>query len=226
MGNLDDEVRRLARLGVSTLHWDIMDAHFVPNMPCGLALLEQLRGRTGLPFDVHLMVDDNEFFIGQLAKIGVQMISVHPETANHCHRTLSMIHEIGSKAGIALSPSTPLNVLEYLTDVLDFVVIMTVNPGFSGQRLVGSAFRKIADCRTWITSRNLHVALHVDGNVSFENIPEMIAAGADTLVVGTSSLFAPRTTRDRNMTKIKTAMQKGLRLRAAIRVTNSVEKNV
>ena len=159
-----------------------------------------------------LMVDDNEFFISQLAKIGVQMISVHPETANHCHRTLSMIHEIGSKAGIALGPSTPLNVLEYLTDVLDFVVIMTVNPGFSGQRLVGSAFRKIADCRTWITSRNLHIALHVDGNVSFENIPEMVAAGADTLVAGTSSLFAPRTTRDRNMTKIKTAMQKGLRL--------------
>ena len=223
MGNLATEIRLLGRMGVSMLHWDIMDAHFVPNMPCGLVLLEQLRCRTSLPFDVHLMVEDNEFFIRQLAKIGVQTISVHPETANHCHRTLSLIREIGSKAGVALSPSTPPNVLEYVTDLLDFVVVMTVNPGFAGQRLTGSAFRKIADCRAWLLSRNLHVAVHVDGNVSFEHIPNMVAAGADTLVAGSSSLFRAESSREENMKKIEAAILKGIRLRNATAATNAVK---
>lgn len=210
MGYLSAVVRRLDHLGVSMLHWDLMDAHFVPNMPCGLALLQYVRSRTALPFDVHLMVEDNDFFIRELAKIGVQMISVHIESTVHCDRTLCAIHEIGAKAGVALNPSTPLHVLEYLTDLLDFVVVMTVNPGFASQRLTRSALRKVADCRAWLAERDLNIPLEVDGNVSFENIPKMMAAGADTLVVGSSSLFHPSSSLKENMQKIKTAIAGGM----------------
>ena len=215
MGNLAAEVRHLEQLGVSMLHWDLMDAHFVPNMPCGLAQLQHIRSRTSLPFDVHLMVDDNDLFIRELSKIGVQMISVHTENARHSHRTLSLIRKSGSRAGVALNPSTPLAALEYVTDLLDFVVIMTVNPGFAGQKLIGSAIRKIADCRAWLTIRNLDIPLEVDGNVSFKHIPRMVAAGADTLVAGSSSLFHVQDRRSENMRKIQSAISKGPRLRTS-----------
>ena len=214
MGHLSAVVRCLDHLGASMLHWDIMDAHFVPNMPCGLALLQYMRRRTKIPFDVHLMVDDNEFFIRELAKFGVEMISVHFEAIRHCDRTLSAIRETGAKAGLALNPSTPLHVLEYLTDLLDFIVIMTVNPGFASQKLTHSGLRKISDCRAWLASRQLNIPLEVDGNVSFENIPTMIASGADILVAGSSSLFHPRSSLKDNMEKLMAAIRQGLQLPA------------
>jgi ribulose-phosphate 3-epimerase len=213
MGQLAEEIGQLERLGVSALHWDIMDAHFVPNMPCGLALLEQMRSRTSLPFDVHLMVEDNEFFIRELAKIGVQMISVHYESARHCDRTLSLIRECGAKAGVALNPATSLSALEYLTDLLDFVLVMTVNPGFAGQKLSKSGLQKIADCRAWLDDRGLNTSVEVDGNVSFEHIPAMVSAGADALVLGTSSLFHPGASRQANMRKTLDAIRSGTQTR-------------
>lgn len=213
MGRMRYQVQELESIGVDLLHWDIMDAHFVPNMPCGLALLEQMRSITALPFDVHLMVEDNDFFIGELSKIGVEMISVHHESALHCDRTLSLIREAGALAGIALNPATRPTVLEYLTHLLDFLVVMTVNPGFAGQKLTGSGLVKIADCRAWLQKAGLEIPIEVDGNVSFDHIPRMVAAGADILVAGTSSLFDRGKSRSENIQKMGTAIEAGLRMR-------------
>ena len=213
MSRLRDEVYQFESLGASMLHWDIMDAHFVPNLPCGLALLERMRSLTTLPFDVHLMVDDNDFFIGELSKIGVQMISVHYESARHCDRTLSLIREAGASAGVALNPATPPTVLEYLTHLLDFVLVMTVNPGFAGQKLTGSGLVKIADCNVWLRNAGLNIPIEVDGNVSVEHIPQMVAAGANILVAGTSSLFSRRGSTRQNMQDMQEAIESGLRMR-------------
>ena len=213
MSRLRDEVQELEALGVNLLHWDIMDAHFVPSLPCGLAVLERIRGLTNLPFDVHLMVENNDLFIAELAKIGVQMISVHYESAHHSDRTLSLIRAAGAAAGIALNPATPPSVLEYLTHLLDFVVVMTVNPGFAGQKLSGSGLAKIAGCKTWLRNAGLTIPIEVDGNVSFEHIPEMVRSGADILVAGTSSLFSRSGTAAQNMHRIKTCVAQGLEMR-------------
>jgi len=126
--HLEDEVRRLERIGVDLLHFDLMDGHFVPNMPLGLTILEQLRPITDLPFDVHLMVENNELFIERLIPIGVHQIAVHAESAVHLDSVLSLIRDGGIKAGVALNPSTPISALTYVLERLDFVLIMSVNP--------------------------------------------------------------------------------------------------
>jgi ribulose-phosphate 3-epimerase len=197
------------------LHFDIMDTRFTPNMPVGLALLEQLRPATALPFDVHLMVEDNDFFIRMIAPLGVQMISVHVESARHLDRTLNLIHEYGAKAGAALNPATPLSALDYALDKLDFVLIMTVNPGFAGQKLVPTALRKIAECRAYLDARGVNIPVQVDGNVSFENIPPMVAAGADILVAGSSSLYSRDGSLRENAQRMREVIERGWNQRAA-----------
>ena len=228
MGRLRDDLQELEALGVDLLHWDIMDGHFVPNLPCGLVTLERIRGLTNLPFDVHLMVENNDLFIAELAKIGVQMISVHYESARHCDRTLSLIREAGAAAGVALNPATPPSVLEYVTHLLDFLVVMTVNPGFAGQKLSGSGLAKIAGCKAWLRNASLNIPLEVDGNVSFEHIPEMVRRGADILVAGTSSLFSRTGTAAQNMQRIRAGVIHGLEMRlpAAERQTTLPEMSV
>jgi len=211
--HLEDEVRRLERIGVDLLHFDLMDGHFVPNVPLGLTILEQLRPITDLPLDVHLMVENNELFIEKLIPIGVHQIAVHVESALHLDRVLSLIREHGIKAGVALNPSTPISALTYVLERLDFILIMTVNPGFAGQRMVPSAFRKIKDCKEFLEENNLNIPIEVDGNVSFENIPGMIAAGANILVAGTSSLFRKGRTIFENALQLEEAISQGLNLR-------------
>ena len=213
MTHLADDLKRLEAAGVDMLHFDLMDGHFVPNMPLGLVTLEQLRPLTALPFDVHLMVEDNDFFVKQLLEIGVEQISVHAESSTHLDRTLALIKEGGSKAGIALNPATPISELEYSLEQLDFVVLMTVNPGFAGQKMVRSALRKIADCRNYLDTHAPHVTIMVDGNVSFENIPAMVAAGADSLVCGTSSVFRKGNSYAANTQQIRATIAAGLSLR-------------
>jgi ribulose-phosphate 3-epimerase len=210
---LEAQVHQLEEAGVDFLHFDIMDAHYVPNMPVGLVLLEQLRARTALPFDVHLMVDDNDFFVQKIAPIGVQMISVHTESARHLDRTLTLIRSFGIRSGVALNPSTPLDALTYVLEQTDFVVIMTVNPGFAGQQLVPSAYRKIADCRAFLDAHGAGIPVEVDGNVSFEKIPHMVAAGADILVGGTSSIFHKSGTLIENAQRTRQAIAEGLKMR-------------
>ncbi|MDW8322263.1 MAG: ribulose-phosphate 3-epimerase [Armatimonadota bacterium] len=213
--NLEAHVRQLEALDIDYLHFDLMDAHFTPNMPMGLVVIEQLRERTPLPFDVHLMVQDNDLFIHKLLSIGVQAISVHVESARHLDRTLSLIREGGALAGVAINPATPLDVLEYVLEKLHFVLIMTVNPGFAGQKLIPQTLRKIAHCRRYLDERGFaHVPIQVDGNVSFENIPKMVAAGADWLVLGSSSLYHPDETLWRNHQRVVQAVQEGLQQRS------------
>jgi ribulose-phosphate 3-epimerase len=213
--HFEESVRGLERLGVDLLHLDIMDTRFAPNMPLGLEVFKQLRPKTGLPFDVHLMVEDNDFFIDRFAEIGVRMISVHAESAIHLDRTLSRIKDLGIEAGVALNPATPLSALEYVLNKLDFVMLMTVNPGYAGQRLVESTLGKIARCRRFLDDCCHDIPIEVDGNVSFENIPRMVAAGADILVAGTSSLFHPEGSLRENLGKTNEAIAEGLARRLA-----------
>jgi len=207
-----ESMRRLEECGADLFHIDIMDAHFVPNMPMGLEILRQARSKTSLAFDAHLMVENNDFFVEELAAIGVQQISAHVESAVHLDRTLGLIREHGILAGVALNPTTPLSALDYALERTDFVVLMMVNPGFAGQRLVPSGIRKIAECKAYLDGHGLDVPIEVDGNVSLENIPRMVAAGAQILVAGTSSVFREDGSLQQNFQRTREAIARGLKL--------------
>jgi len=209
-----ESMRRLEECGAELFHIDLMDAHFVPNMPMGLEILRQARSKTNLPFDVHLMVDNNDFFVEELARIGVQQISAHVESAVHLDRTLALIREHGIKAGVALNPATPLSALHYVLERMDFVLLMMVNPGFAGQELVPSGIRKIGDCKAYLHGQGLDIPIEVDGNVSLENIPRMVAAGAEILVAGTSSVFRSDGSLQENFQRTREAIARGLKLRS------------
>ena len=211
--NLESDIKALESVGVDLLHFDLMDAHFVPNMPIGLELLSQLRPNTDCPYDVHLMVEDNDFFISKLSEIGVQQITVHAESAIHLDRTLGLIRDYGIKAGLALNPATPIDTITYVLDRIDYILIMTVNPGFAGQSIVPSALQKIADCQEFLQQRGLPLPIEVDGNVSFENIPKMVGAGANILVAGSSSIFNRYGSRLENVELVREAISQGLQMR-------------
>jgi len=211
--NLESDIKALESVGVDLLHFDLMDAHFVPNMPIGLELLSQLRPKTDCPYDVHLMVEDNDFFISKLSEIGVQQITVHAESAIHLDRTLGLIRDYGIKAGLALNPATSINTITYVLDRIDYILIMTVNPGFAGQSMVPSALQKIADCQEFLQQRGLPLPIEVDGNVSFENIPKMVGAGANILVAGSSSIFNRYGSRLENVERVREAISQGLQMR-------------
>lgn len=207
--NLENHIGRLRRAGAADmLHLDVMDGHFAPNLTLGLTLIEQLRPKTDLPFDVHLMVDDPDIFLPELLRIGVQRVSVHAEAVRHLDRMLNQLRDAGVRAGVAINPATPLSALDYVLDSLDFVLVMTVNPGFAGQKLFCGALRKIADCRRILAGRP--VTIEVDGNVSFANIPGMVAAGADELVAGSSSIFSTASSLEDNAQRMREVIREGL----------------
>ena len=210
--HLAASMRRLEGCGADLFHIDVMDAHFVPNMPMGLETVRQARSKTNIPFDAHLMVENNDFFVEKLAEIGVQQISVHPESAVHLDRTLALIRQHGILAGVALNPTTPLSALDYALERMDFVLLMMVNPGFAGQELVPSGIRKIGDCRAYLDRHGLDIPIEVDGNVSLENIPRMVAAGAEILVAGTSSIFRDEGSLEENFRRTRDAIARGLEM--------------
>ena len=211
MCRLESDVRQLESVGVDLWHLDIMDGRFAPNLSLGLPVLEQLRPKTSKPFDVHLMVEDPDWLIDRLADIGVENISVHAEVCAHLERTLQRIRERGMRSGVALNPATPLHSIEWILHAIDYVLLMTVNPGFAGQKLVPGAIEKIAACRQMLTRKAPRpILIEVDGNVSFDNIPAMVAAGADMLVAGTSSIFSQSATKGDNMIRIRNAVNQGL----------------
>ena len=189
--SLEEDIRQLEEAGIDYLHFDIMDGHFVPNFTMGPDILRTVRRITSLPFDTHLMIENPDRYISIFVEAGSNLIFVHIEACIHINRTIQLIKKSGAKAGVALNPSTPLCRLDYVLEDVSAVLLMTVNPGFAGQKLVSGAISKIENMKKMIEDRKVKVDIEVDGNVSFANAPLMARAGADILVCGTSSIFKP-----------------------------------
>lgn len=184
LANLKSEVEAVTAAGADMLHLDIMDGHYVPNLTFGPGLVKTLRPYTCLPFDVHLMVTEPEVMVPWFVDAGADIITVHYEAAVHLDRTLAEIRNAGKKAGVSLNPATPENVLEYVLDKLDLILVMSVNPGFGGQSFIPSQLEKIQRIKSMIGSRNIQI--EVDGGINPMTAAECAAAGADILVAGTS----------------------------------------
>lgn len=188
--NMKKALDEIKEAGIEYLHCDIMDNHFVPNLMMPMEFLNKLRPATDLPFDFHIMTENPETIIEKLELKENDIISVHYESTVHLQKAITAIKEKGAKAAVALNPATPLCVLDEILPQLDMVLIMSVNPGFAGQKIVKSSFEKIRKMRNLLRERNLeNILIQVDGNCSFENVPKMYEAGADIFVVGTSSVF-------------------------------------
>jgi ribulose-phosphate 3-epimerase len=183
---LRDEVAAVEAAGADWLHLDVMDGHFVPNISFGPAVLSSLRPHTRLPFDVHLMIAPVDPFIAAFADAGADHLIVHPEAGPHLHRTLQLIRSHGMRAGVVLNPATPVESIAWVLDLVDIVLVMTVNPGFGGQEFVASQLPKITALRRMIDASGRSIALSVDGGIAPETAPRVIQAGADTLVAGTA----------------------------------------
>lgn len=213
--HLEGEVRRIEAAGCELIHVDIMDGAFSPNLVMGFEQLRQLRPRTALPLDVHLMVEDNDLFVQLAHEAGADQVTVHVESCRHLDRTLATIRRLGMRAGAALNPATAIDGLEWVLDRLDHVLVMTVNPGFAGQQLVPAGLAKIAATRAWLDARGRRLPIQVDGNVSLQHIPDMVAAGADVLVAGTSSVYRRGTAFADNVRLTREAIAHGLARRAS-----------
>jgi len=184
---LGEEVRAIDEAGADWIHIDVMDGHFVPNLTIGPGVVKALRPHTSKPFDVHLMISPVDLFIDAFAEAGADVITVHPEAGPHLHRTIQRIKTLGKKAGVSLNPATPAKMLDYVLEDLDLVLVMSVNPGFGGQKFISSQLRKIEAIANRIAKENLDIRLEVDGGIDAETAPKAIAAGATVLVAGTAA---------------------------------------
>ena len=174
------------------VHWDVMDGHFVPNMTFGQHVIKGLRSASGLFFDVHLMIEQPERYLADFKAAGADMLVVHAEATVHLQRTLAEIRRLGMKSGVALNPSTPLSVLDYVMDDVDMVLLMSVNPGFGGQKFLPATFRKVAELRAKLDAAGRSDCLiQVDGGCCVENTAELVKAGADVLVSGSAFFGFP-----------------------------------
>jgi len=189
-GRLADEVRAVEQAGADYIHVDVMDGRFVPNITLGPVVVEAVRRATQLPLDVHLMIVEPEKYVEAFAAAGANLISVHVEASPHLHRTLHQIREAGARPAAVLNPSTPVDMVEDVLDDLDMVLLMSVNPGFGGQRFIPRVLDKIRRLRQLVSSRGLKVDIEVDGGIDPDIAPKAIEAGANVLVAGTAVFHA------------------------------------
>lgn len=192
---LGEEVRAIEAAGCDLVHFDVMDNHYVPNLTIGPMICEAIRPHVQIPIDVHLMVEPVDAIIPLFAKAGANIITFHPEASRHVDRSLSMIRELGCKAGLVLNPATPIECLNHVMDKLDMILLMSVNPGFGGQKFISSTLQKLALVRQKIDAHvgagGQEIWLEVDGGVKVDNIGEIVRAGADTCVAGSAVFGAP-----------------------------------
>jgi ribulose-phosphate 3-epimerase len=188
---LGEQIAAVENAGASYIHVDVMDGHFVPNLTIGPFIVEWVRKATKLPIDVHLMIENPDNFIAQFAEAGASLISVHPEATYHLQRTLSSIREAGCKAGVVLNPATPLTMIEEVINDFDYVLIMSVNPGFGGQKFIPSSFDKVRRLRRMIGAHGASAKIEIDGGINVENAADVVASGAEILVAGSAIFSAP-----------------------------------
>ena len=184
---LGEEVQAIDQAGADWIHIDVMDGHFVPNLTIGPGVVKALRPHTSKPFDVHLMISPDDNFLDAFAEAGADIITVHPEAGPHVHRSVQHIKSLGKKAGVSLNPATPAKMLDYLLEEIDLVLVMSVNPGFGGQKFIASQLRKIESIANQVAKKDLVVDIEVDGGIDAATAPQAIDAGATVLVAGTAA---------------------------------------
>ncbi len=188
---LGEEVAEAEAGGAGLVHVDVMDGHFVPNLTVGPMVAAAVRRATKLPVDCHLMIEEPDRFIDAFVGSGASMVSVHVEVVRHLHRTVRAIQELGAKAGVAVNPATPLSSLEEILPVTDFVLLMSVNPGFGGQSFIPGVLEKVRRLRDWIGRKGLDVPIEIDGGITLENVQEVVSAGASWIVAGSAVFRGP-----------------------------------
>lgn len=188
---LGEQIAAVEQGGAGCIHVDVMDGHFVPNITIGPFIVEAVRRATALPIDCHLMIENPDQYIGNFARAGANMISVHPETTYHLHRTLQSIQQAGCKAGVVLNPATPLAAIEEIVNNVDYVLLMSVNPGFGGQKFISSALDKVRRLRAMLRAHGSQARIEIDGGIGLENAATVVEAGAEILVAGSAIFGQP-----------------------------------
>ena len=188
---LAEDVAQIEKGGADYIHVDVMDGHFVPNITYGAVVMKSLEGKTNLPFDVHLMIENPDDFLEDFMTPNTEYITVHQEACPHLHRTVQHIKALGVKAGVSINPATSLATLDYILDDVDMVLVMSVNPGFGGQKFIPSALEKIRELAEIRRAEELDFAIEIDGGVNLDNVQEIVSAGTDIVVAGSAVFKTP-----------------------------------